>query len=948
HWGMSGDPVAMMGGGICWIDYDNDGWLDLYAVNSYSLDEAGRWDQAGGLPQSVIYKNNNGKFEDVSEEAGLDLPMRGNGCVAGDLNQDGWTDLYVTTERVNFLFWNNGDGTFTEGGAEAGIDAYGWQTAAAIGDLNGDLLPDLFVAGYVDLNNRIEGAAAGFPRSHLGRQDLLFLNEGADDRGVFTFREVGLDVGLKDRDYEYGLGAALNDFDQDGDLDIFIANDTNPNRLYENVAFPGGPEADPLGIGFRLAEIGQFAEIADENSGMGVAAGDYDNNGLADVVVTNMGAQLHSVYQNTEGLAFEDATGRIGVAGIGVGWTGWGISWADVDLDADQDLIIANGGIPVLDPPEDAQKIQLFSNLTSQGMPGLFQDLTEIAGFTEVDPLLARGMAAADFDNDGDLDLAVNSIGSRLRLLQNDQVGGIWLTVKLEPVIPGTTVVATLPDGTSLTCVSKAGSSYLSSEDPRCHFGLGSAEQVARLSIHWPGGVVSEQNDVAGNQLLEITRPEERPNSNRGQAAQLASLEEFYFDLSLKRGGATPLEVLPAHSPELIALGEALFWDRILSGNKDISCATCHHPMAATGDGLSLSVGVAGEGFGPHRQPGAGKILIPRNAPEIFNRGAAGWETMFWDGRVSGTYARGFQSPAGENLPSGLDNLMAVQAMFPVTSRDEMRGEAGDSAIDGQANELGQVADGDFFEIWDRLTARLMGIPAYDEMFRAAFPGLNPDWLGFEHAANAIAAYEMDTFTYPDSPWDRYLSGDEAALSAEEYAGARLFFGEAGCAACHNGALLTDQKFYNLGVPQLGPGKEEDAPFDTGRGRITHESDDMFAFRTPPLRNVTLTGPWMHNGAFGTLEEAVRHHLDALGSFNSYDPSQLSQDVPHPVYASSRILDTLSEAVSPEFELSDQEIKQILAFLGSLESPESRQICDLVPESVPSGLPVDRDPQSTC
>jgi hypothetical protein len=500
----------MMGGGLCWLDFDRDGWLDLFAVNSYAEAEAGQWAAAGGLPRSALFRNTAGHFTEVSQAAGAGLALRGNGCVAADLDRDGWTDLYITTDRVNMLLWNNGNGTFTEGAAAARVDTYGWQTGAVVGDLNVDGWPDIFVAGYVDINNRIPEATLGFPNTHLGRRDLLFINEGSGPGGRVTFREVGERVGLETGNFEYGLGALLTDLDLDGDLDLYVANDTNPKRLYQNVPWPGGRAADPEGIGFRFEELGGPALANDRHSGMGVAGGDYDNDGRFDLLITNLGEQPHSIYRNqstTGHLLFQDAAGELSMAGIGASWTGWGTAWADLDLDTDLDLVVVNGKVPILDPAADAEPVQLFGNLTAQGQAGRFEDWTEAAGLNQVGPLLGRGSAAADFDNDGDLDLAINTIGGPLALLRNSGLIGNWLQVALDGFYPGAVVTAVLPDGRELRRELHAGSSYLSSEDPRCHFGLGPAGEVVELRIRWPDGVESRLPHVSANQLVVAVHP---------------------------------------------------------------------------------------------------------------------------------------------------------------------------------------------------------------------------------------------------------------------------------------------------------------------------------------------------------------------------------------------------------------------------------------------------------
>ena len=242
RFGASDDEAAMMGGGLCWLDYDGDGWLDLYAVNSYPEHDYAAFMRRGGLPRSTLFRNRDGTFEDVGRRTGAALPVRGSGCVAADLDQDGDTDLYVTTAGYNVetdgydaLLWNDGDGTFTEGAQAAGITAPGWHAGAAVGDVNGDGRPDVFVAGYTDLNAPLAGSEAGFPTNHAAVRDRLYLNEGPDGNGRPHFREVARQAGIERAAIDHGLGAVFTDVDGDGRLDLYVANDLDPNRLYENV-----------------------------------------------------------------------------------------------------------------------------------------------------------------------------------------------------------------------------------------------------------------------------------------------------------------------------------------------------------------------------------------------------------------------------------------------------------------------------------------------------------------------------------------------------------------------------------------------------------------------------------------------------------------------------------------------------------------------------------------
>ncbi len=414
----------------------------------------------------------------------------------------------------------------------------------------------------------------------------------------------------------------------------------------------------------------------------------------------------------------------------------------------------------------------------------------------------------------------------------------------------------------------------------------------------------------------------------------------------LQRAGIRPLDAGPAFPEAQVQLGQMLFFDAELSGNRDISCATCHHPTLVTGDALSLSIGTKGEGgIGPLRALGAGRSFIPRNAPELFNRGSRSWTSMFWDSRIEITPNGFMLTPAGAALPNGLESVLAAQAMFPVTSRDEMRGLDGDQDVDGEVNELAQIPDEDLPAMWDALMTRLLSIEGYRALFAAAYPELAPEQLGFQHAANAIAAFETTAFTFLDSPWDRYVGGDADALDEAAKRGAVLFFGKGRCFHCHSGSLLTDQRHHNLAVPQLGPGKAPDQPLDLGRARETGRRRDRFAFRTPPLRNVALTGPWMHNGAYTTLEGAVRHHLDPVRGLLEYDARQLDprlrESVQEDPLTQASLLSTLDGLLRRPPSLSEQEIRDLLDFLEALTSPSLARLNETIPESVPSGLPVD-------
>jgi cytochrome c peroxidase len=416
----------------------------------------------------------------------------------------------------------------------------------------------------------------------------------------------------------------------------------------------------------------------------------------------------------------------------------------------------------------------------------------------------------------------------------------------------------------------------------------------------------------------------------------------------LARWSVVPIDDMPSQDPALVALGRALMFDKILSGNRDVSCATCHDPAMHGGDGLSLSVGTGGMGEGAARTPGPGRQFVARNAPSLLNQGLRA-QFVFWDGRVSGFQAGPFTAPPGIQLPGGLPNILAAQAMIPVLDRREMRGVAGDTDVLGAPNELAQYADSQYTDIWQAIMRRLLAIPAYQSMFAAAFPNLSPQALRFQHAATAIAAFITDAYTRVDTPFDHYLRRDDAALSVAAKRGALRFFDNGTCATCHNGPLLGGDRFLNDGVPQLGPGVGKAAPLDLGRGELTDTMPqgpafDRFAFRVPPLRNVELTAPYMHDGVYPTLDAVLRHYSDVRAALSGYDVSQVAPAFRPLYHGDAATLDavsaTLDVRVAQPFGFTDQERSDLLAFLRALTDPAARDLSALVPASVPSGLSV--------
>ncbi|MGD2131041.1 MAG: cytochrome c peroxidase [Lysobacterales bacterium] len=408
-----------------------------------------------------------------------------------------------------------------------------------------------------------------------------------------------------------------------------------------------------------------------------------------------------------------------------------------------------------------------------------------------------------------------------------------------------------------------------------------------------------------------------------------------------------------------VQLGRLLFFDKVLSGNLNSSCASCHHPLAATGDGLSLSVGEGGRGLGVTRDTGTGASAIrervPRNAPHLFNLGAREFAALFDDGRVAADPGApsGFDTPAGNDLPPGLDNALAAQALFPITSATEMAGQEGESA-QSDAAAAGRLAGED--GVWDLIAEKLRAIPEYVDLFAMAYPGevINAEDIDMVQAANAIAAYEAKAWRSDHSPFDQYLAGDMHAISQEARHGMRLFYGRARCGGCHQGTYLTDHAFHSVALPQIGPGKGDnqdgyvDGRDDFGRERVTGDPFDRFRFRTPSLRNVVLTAPYGHSGAYDTLEAMVRHFADPAGALIGYDteqatlPSRPDLDAVDFVVQSDpgRLAAIADSSDALPVPLTDADVQALIAFLNTLTDPDMLDLRSEVPQRVPSGLPV--------
>ncbi|MGP6088514.1 cytochrome-c peroxidase [Antarctobacter jejuensis] len=398
-------------------------------------------------------------------------------------------------------------------------------------------------------------------------------------------------------------------------------------------------------------------------------------------------------------------------------------------------------------------------------------------------------------------------------------------------------------------------------------------------------------------------------------------------------------------------LGRLLFYDKILSGNRNISCGTCHHHTLHGTDALSLGIGEGGEGLGADRTPGAGLTRIadrvPRNAPALWNLGHGTVRVMFHDGRVEKTDVKGmaFTTPAGDKTPRGLNSVLAAQALFPVSSPTEMAGAPDENEISALFKESIELG-------WQALAQRVRDIPEYERLFIRAFPNVRTGQdITIVEIANAIAAFEGTEWQSFDSPYDAWLTRG-APLPALAERGRQLFFGEAGCAACHSGPLFTDQEFHVVGVPQFGPGRPFDGdtiPRDLGRMETTRNPNDAYRFRTPSLRNVALSAPYGHNGAYPTLRDMIRHMCDPITARRDWTPGMARLPQADWLADDFRLLSSYTEELEQQVayldivpvDMVERDIDALEAFLNALtgQSADNRPLGR--PDRVPSGLPVD-------
>lgn len=481
---------ALVGSGAAWRDYDNDGTLDLYIVNSTAV----RPEPGTILPKNVLYRNNgDGTFTDVTDVAGVGDTGWGMGCAFADYDNDGDADLYVTNYKANVFYLNKGDATFKKFTSGAGgIGHTGFGSGIAWGDFDTDGFLELYVGNYIEYTKVPQGDEVFFPYDFFGQTNVLYLNKG--DR---SFIEV-TDAAKVNGGFHLTLGVAAADYDNDGDLDIYLANDSDQNILYRNdgeMTFMNTNQPDAR------------SRTGDIRSGMGIAWGDYDNDGALDLFVTNWLDENNVLYRNNGDGTFTDVSAKSGIFESGLGKTCWGTVFFDMDNDTDLDIFFSAGHIdPATWESHGQQDVLLRNNGDST-----FTDISKQAGLRQFEsPGVGRGVAAADYDADGDIDLFIVNSGEKPRLLQNNGGNKLnWLHIRTVGVESnrdgiGTRIKVITGDTHQIREVA-SGSSYLSQNSPEVEFGLGNHDIVDKVIIRWSSGTEQTLTHVAVNQTLVIT-----------------------------------------------------------------------------------------------------------------------------------------------------------------------------------------------------------------------------------------------------------------------------------------------------------------------------------------------------------------------------------------------------------------------------------------------------------
>ncbi len=499
--------VAIVGSGCAFLDYDRDGWLDIFLVNGGKLPG---FKHDGEITHGFYRNLGNGRFQNVTRQTGIGKsPHFGMGVTVGDYDNNGFDDLYLTYfGGSNQLYRNNGDGTFTDVSQESGVAGDGrWSTSAAFFDYDNDGYLDLYVAHYLDLdleNNRIcrvpysGGAIRIFcsPKIYAGVPDVLFHNNGDG-----TFIDVSSRSGIASLAGK-SLGVVAADLNRDGWMDLYVANDTTRNFLFKNNG-DGTFEEMALLSGVALDENGK------PQAGMGIGCADYDGDGLDDLAVSNLVGEYLAIYRNLGDLFFEDATSKSNVKLPSSKYVGFGVGFLDFDNDTDLDIFVANGHIDdvihIHNPPQTFPQPKLLFENTGTG----FAEISVNHGEALLKKQVSRGTAFGDYDNDGDVDILVANCGGRPMLLRNE--GGNrrpWLNVGLKGTKSngnGIGSVLTLKTDKRVQKIQvMGGGSYLSSSSPRVHIGLGEEERVSSLTIGWPSGMVDQLGPLDPNQFIQV------------------------------------------------------------------------------------------------------------------------------------------------------------------------------------------------------------------------------------------------------------------------------------------------------------------------------------------------------------------------------------------------------------------------------------------------------------
>ena len=507
---VSGKPqktyiIESKGGGAGLFDYDNDGYLDAYLINGSSFDPL-----PDPPPSNRLYRNRgDGTFAEVTRTAGVGDTAWSMGCGAADYDNDGDTDLLATNYGPNRLYRNRGDGTFAEVAQAAGVADPRWSTGVAWGDYDVDGDVDLYVANFVRFNpdelaeSDLYQLWKGIkifqgPNAYEGEQDVLYRN-----RGDGTFEDVTTQVGVDPVAYN-GFQPVFVDSDSDGYLDLYVANDTDPNLLWRNLG--NGRFKD-----VSLATGASHSADGEEQAGMGVAVGDYDNDGDFDFFVTHFSEDYYTLYRSEEGRLFTDVSHAVGVGEVSMPFVGWGTGFFDRDNDGDLDLFAANGHVyPVLDDYDVGTRYAQRNFLFDNDGRGSFVEIGAQAGSGLAVEKVSRGAAFGDYDNDGDIDILILNIDDTPTLLRND--GGNqnhWLQVSLIGTASnrdgiGARIEAEIAGRVQIRQIA-AGTSFLSHSDTRAHFGLQRDTKVEQLVVRWPGGRVEEFRDLDADQWLVIT-----------------------------------------------------------------------------------------------------------------------------------------------------------------------------------------------------------------------------------------------------------------------------------------------------------------------------------------------------------------------------------------------------------------------------------------------------------